>query len=72
MTQNETILAALKKGPITPFEAMAAYGIMRLAARVAELREGGHTINTETVHAGNKHYARYRLVARVCATEVCE
>jgi hypothetical protein len=72
MTQNETILTALKKGPITPVEAMAAFGIMRLAARVAELRESGHTINTETVHAGGKHYARYRLVARVRATEVCE
>jgi hypothetical protein len=64
MTQCDQVLAALKRGPLTPIEALSAYNVMRLAARVAELRERGHTIVTETMHAGKKHYARYRLVRR--------
>ena len=62
MSQNEQILKALRKGPLTPVEAMSVFGIYRLAARVAELRERGVPIATETVHAGGKHYARYRLM----------
>jgi hypothetical protein len=64
MSQTDQILAALKRGPLTPIEALSAYGVMRLAARVAELRERGHTITTEKMHAGRKHYARYRLAAK--------
>ena len=61
MSQCEQILAALKRGPLTPIEALSAYGVMRLAARVAELRERGHAISTEKLKAGGKQYARYRL-----------
>lgn len=64
MSQNDQILAALKRGPITPMEAQAAYGVMRLAARIADLRESGHTIVTEAMQAGRKRYARYRLIRR--------
>jgi hypothetical protein len=64
MSQCDQVLAALKRGPLTPIEALSAYNVMRLAARVAELRERGHAIVTETMHAGKKHYARYRLVRR--------
>ena len=62
MSQNEVVLKALQKGPLTPVEALSAFGIFRLAARVAELRERGVPIATEKVHAGGKHYARYRLM----------
>jgi hypothetical protein len=40
MTQREKILRHLQQfGSITPVEALREYGIMRLAARVAELAE---------------------------------
>lgn len=47
-------------GTITPLQAMSKYGIMRLAARIYDLREAGLRIETETVTKGNKHWARYR------------
>ena len=61
MTQNESILNWLQRGPITPVQAMNAFGCMRLAARIAELRET-HDIETETVKTPSARYARYRLV----------
>jgi hypothetical protein len=61
MSQNDQILEALRRGPLTPFEALSAYGVMRLAARVDELRRRGYPIVTEQMKAGNKKYARYRL-----------
>ena len=60
MTQNAEILAWLKRKPITPKDAMG-FGCYRLAARIKELREQGHVIETEMEpHEGGKH-ARYWL-----------
>ena len=64
MKQAEVILAALKKGPLTSVEAYVEFGIMRLAARIDELRKMGHSIHTERVKTTNRlggHcvYARY-------------
>ncbi len=62
MTQNEQILAALKRGPLTPLEALERFGCFRLAARVGELREQGHSIGVEKVTTPTgKHIARYWL-----------
>jgi hypothetical protein len=61
MTQCRRILAHLKRGPITPMQALDQYGCFRLAARIADLREEGHPILTERVKRNNKVYARYRL-----------
>ena len=44
MSQNASILAALKRGPLTPLYALQQLGVMRLAARVYELRQCGHNI----------------------------
>lgn len=42
MTQNEMILDHLRTyGKITPLSALEQYGCMRLAARIADLREQG-------------------------------
>jgi len=49
MTQNEWVLNALKKGPVTPIQALSEGGIFRLAARIQELRESGHEITTHKV-----------------------
>lgn len=67
MTQNERILRHLDTfGSITPMEAMQDYGIMRLGARIWDLKASGVPIKTEWVRARNRfdeptHYARYSL-----------
>jgi len=61
MSQNIQILNHLKRGPITPMQALDRYGCFRLAARIADLRAQGHTILTEYVQRSSKRYARYRL-----------
>lgn len=63
MSQESQILRHLKRGPITPIQALEKYGCFRLAARIHSLRAQGHTITTEKVRKGNKEYAKYRLVA---------
>lgn len=59
-SQNARVLAALKAHSITPIDAMHM-GILRLAARVCDLRQAGYDIRTEMEsHGGGKH-ARYFL-----------
>ena len=62
MSQTDRILTHIKKGPITPMVALERYGCMRLAARIADLKDRGHKISTEIVRLGEKRFARYRLV----------
>lgn len=64
MSQCNAILADLKRGPITPIDALQRHGCFRLAARIADLRERGHTILTDIIEDGDKRYASYRLVRR--------
>lgn len=61
MSQRTRILDYMKStGSITPVEAFSNIGCFRLAARIAELRKEGHSIETlrETNNMG-KTYARY-------------
>lgn len=61
-SQNEAILAALKKGKrLTPLDAMCEFGCNRLAARVLELRQRGHDIRVQMVTRGIKRVASYWL-----------
>lgn len=68
-TQTERVLERLRKGPLTQLEALNELGVMRLGARILELREAHHHILTEnievtTVHGtGKAHVARYALIA---------
>lgn len=69
MTQLDAILALLRSSPegITPRQALAFCGSMRLAARIADLRADGHVIDSQliTVHAlGGRpvRVARYTLL----------
>lgn len=48
-------------GSITAIEALTELGVMRLAARVSDLRELGIEITTLTVKKNGKHYAKYVL-----------
>lgn len=61
MSQEAQILQHLKKSPITPMEALSNYGCLRLAARISDLRERGHKIETVMVDQGKKRFARYHL-----------
>ncbi len=53
-------------GVITPMEAMAQYGIMRLGARIWDLKNQGYNIETTMVRGKNRFgeatcWASYRL-----------
>ena len=61
MTQTDQVLAHLRTAPITPLQALREYGIMRLGARIYDLRRQGIAINRRMVANGKKHYAEYRL-----------
>ena len=67
LTQCEKVLRHMKDhGSITALEAVSEYGIMRLASRIADLRNEGIAIVSEVVKGKNRygestHYARYRL-----------
>ena len=67
MTQNDKILRHFRDiGCITPMEAMAQYGIMRLCARIIELKRLGYPIHTQMVYGKNRYgeptrWASYRL-----------
>lgn len=66
-TQNQRILDYIDKhGSITALEAMRDIGCMRLAARIADLKELGYPIVSETVTVDNRygekcHVKKYRM-----------
>jgi cbb3-type cytochrome oxidase cytochrome c subunit len=61
--QIAMILNHLQQGDgITALDSLRLYGVLRLAARIEELRKDGHTIVTQTVRVGRKEIARYSLV----------
>ena len=63
MTQERAILAHLRAGrSITPLEALRRFGCLRLGARVYDLRRRGHKIINVWQTAGDKRFARYRMV----------
>lgn len=65
--QNHKLLAALKRGPLTAMDALDELGIARAAARIHELREAGHVIDSHAITVTNRdgkpcRVAEYRLV----------
>lgn len=66
-TQCEMVLKHMKDcGSITPLDAIREFGILRLGARIFQLREAGYRIETDTEESINRYgktirYARYRL-----------
>jgi hypothetical protein len=61
MSQTTEILDMLKRGPVTAMDALQKAGCFRLAARIADLRQAGHHIETETIEVNGKHIAQYTL-----------
>lgn len=67
MKQTELVLERLKRGPITPVDAIQ-FGCFRLAARIKDLRDMGHAIHTESCPTDEgKRYARYTLIRQAKA-----
>lgn len=68
MTQCQRIMRHLRDyGSITSLEAMQEYGIMRLGARIWDLKAQGVPIKSETVTGKNRYgertcFARYSLL----------
>lgn len=67
MTQCERILRHLRDfGSITSLEAIAEYGILRLASRISDLKRQGYRIISSTEAGKNRygeitHYSVYKL-----------
>lgn len=69
-TQNAAVLRVLQEGTqLTPALAYSLIGTMRLAARVWDLRQAGHDIETVDIQCpGGATVAGYRLLPPViCA-----
>jgi hypothetical protein len=66
-SQRSAILSHLQAGHcIDPMSALGKFGCFRLAARIAELRQAGHRIETRriTTTRTGKSIAVYRMVTR--------
>lgn len=69
-SQNELIMNHLKEnGSITSLDAMKLYGIMRLSARIADLKSLGFAFDTETVTLRNRYGQTCRVTAYSLAKE---
>ena len=74
MKQTERIMRHLEAfGSITQSEALAEYGIARLASRISDLRRQGIPIQREMVTGRNRYgesisYARYSIAE---GTDLC-
>jgi len=70
-TQNARVLAYMQDfGSITPIQALADLGIMRLASRISDLKRLGFSIKKDMEKGENRygettHYARYSLVKEI-------
>lgn len=68
MKQTERVLTYMQKhGSITPLQALDDLGIMRLGARIWELKHDGYKIISALENGTNRHgeavrYARYTLM----------
>lgn len=67
MKQEERILQYLRDfGSITPLQALEDLGVMRLGARIYDLKKAGHPISRRMVTRKNRYgeavsFAEYRL-----------
>jgi hypothetical protein len=62
MSQELKVLEMLKRGPVTPLQALRECGSLRLGARIHALRGKGYSIQTDMIEvSGNKRVARYTL-----------
>lgn len=63
--QCQRVLARLQRGPATSWELGPELGILRLSARVSELRAKGHRIEWTERWEKGKRIVTYRLVGQM-------
>lgn len=64
-SQALAILVALKKGKkITPLKALKDFGCLRLGARIWDLKQMGHKIESDLVEINGKRVAKYYMKVR--------
>lgn len=69
MSQKKEILYHLQQnGTITPIEALNKIGCFRLSARIKDLRDDGHHIQTNMVKRDGKEFAEYKLIVNEQST----
>lgn len=63
-SQNDRVLSVLRKRPLNTVEAMQKMYILRLSARIKNLRDAGYEIATQRITVGKKvkPYVQYVLV----------
>ena len=72
MKQEERILKYMQDfGSITPLQALDDLGVMRLGARIYDLKRAGHMISRRMVTRKNRYgeavsFAEYRLEDKRC------
>ena len=72
MKQNERVLKYMKDfGTITQLQALSDLGVMRLGARIYDLKRAGHMISRRMVTRKNRYgeavsFAEYRLEDKRC------
>lgn len=62
MSQTDAILSHLQRRPLTSIEAIERLRVLRLAARIRDLRDRGHNIYSTMVERDGKRFARYVLL----------
>lgn len=67
MTQNQAILAHLKRGQrITGLQALQWFGCIHLPRRILDLKEAGHRISSRTIKLPDgKRVSEYWLDERI-------
>jgi hypothetical protein len=61
---NQKLREWVMKGkPITPLQALNQFGILRLSARILEMRNDGYDIVTKMIERDGKKFAQYKLAA---------
>jgi hypothetical protein len=61
-TQCDNLLRYLNTGrSVTAMTALDLWGIFRLAARIYQLKQRGHHIESHTIKVGKKHVAAYLI-----------
>lgn len=61
-SQCASILKCLQSGrSVTPLTALDRWGCFRLAARIRDLKDRGHRIETHIINVGRKKVAAYLL-----------
>lgn len=52
--QNTKVLEALRQGPMTALDAFQRFGVLRMSARVFDLRQAGYDIRSRQVAVTNR------------------